>query len=319
MSNACFDALPIAHLVIDNLGFLAAANSKARSTFSVAPMDIGKPLQDLEVSYRPLELRSLIEQAQTTGDTVLVNRVQRFANTGRSQTFDVFVTPLMFPSNNYAGCTIQFHDVSDLCRLQDQLVGLNQQLQTANEELQAAHEELETTNEELQSTNEELHTTNEELQSTNEELETMNEELHSSNSELEFTNAEQRQLTAAASQNNAFLEAILGSMQSALMAVNDHDQVIVWSQRCTELWGLRKNEAIGKRLEGLDIGLPTERLSAALKAFRDNGDTSVVSVDALDKTGKPLGCVVRLTPLTFDSQHAIILVIDTRSPVHDKR
>ena len=37
--------------------------SKARLVFSLSPKDVGRPLQDLEISYRPIELRSLIEQA----------------------------------------------------------------------------------------------------------------------------------------------------------------------------------------------------------------------------------------------------------------
>ena len=48
---------------VDSNDVLAFANARARVLFSIHPKDIGRPLQDLEISYRPVELRSLIEQA----------------------------------------------------------------------------------------------------------------------------------------------------------------------------------------------------------------------------------------------------------------
>src|SRR4051812_33581492 len=54
---------PVAHVVIDRFGILAAANHRADALFGVGPRDIGRPFQDLELSYRPLELRSHIEQS----------------------------------------------------------------------------------------------------------------------------------------------------------------------------------------------------------------------------------------------------------------
>ena len=42
---------------------LLCANDRARAEFNLSVQDLGRPLQDLEISYRPLELRSLIEQS----------------------------------------------------------------------------------------------------------------------------------------------------------------------------------------------------------------------------------------------------------------
>jgi PAS domain-containing protein len=57
---AAFDASPHAQFVIDSNGFLALFNERARSLFGLAPSDLGKPIQDLDLSYRPVELRSRI-------------------------------------------------------------------------------------------------------------------------------------------------------------------------------------------------------------------------------------------------------------------
>ncbi|HEY9871239.1 MAG TPA: CheR family methyltransferase, partial [Candidatus Obscuribacterales bacterium] len=61
--EAAFDALNCAQVVIDEQGHLALANECARNYFGLVAKDQGRPLQDLEISYRPVELRSLIERA----------------------------------------------------------------------------------------------------------------------------------------------------------------------------------------------------------------------------------------------------------------
>lgn len=313
-----FDSIAVAQIVVDSAGRIAAANARARSTFSLLPHDLGKPLQDIELSYRPVELRSVIERASGGTETILINRVQRFAGNGRTQMFDVFVTPLFCSDNSLAGCSVQFHDVTELCALQDEMIELNEQLQTANEELQAAHEELETTNEELQSTNEELQTTNEELQSANEELETMNEELQSSNSELESINTEQYALTEHAGDTNSFLQSILGSLHAALLVLNGDNRVLIWSQRCAELWGLRNAEVTGKHLQELDVGFPARETIAAISALREGNLPEItLSADALTRTGKSLPVSVRLSPLKLLSENATLVLVEPKERALD--
>ena len=60
-----FEQAPRAELVVDLGGSVQAVNHTARAMFGLRSRDVGRPLKDLEVSYRPVELRSLIEQAQT--------------------------------------------------------------------------------------------------------------------------------------------------------------------------------------------------------------------------------------------------------------
>src|SRR5205823_7476769 len=61
---------PVARIVVDADGVLALANQRARTFFSLARTDRGRPLEDLEIAYRPLELRSLIEQAYAERRTI---------------------------------------------------------------------------------------------------------------------------------------------------------------------------------------------------------------------------------------------------------
>ena len=189
LRDAAFDAADRAMLVVDVDGTVQSVNAAARSLFGIAPMHLGRPLQDLEMSYKPLELRSVIEEAYRELHPVErrgVEWVQRDVVTG---VFDVLVTPLLDrPSGSVCGVSVAFDDVTRYRRLEAELHRSTVELQTAYEELQSTNEELETMNEELQSTNEELQATNEELQSTNEELETMNEELQSTNDEFQVVN-----------------------------------------------------------------------------------------------------------------------------------
>jgi two-component system CheB/CheR fusion protein len=129
------------------------------------------------------------------------------------QWWDVRISPLR-GADSPLGVTLHYVDVTRYHQLTEELTQAHSELQEAYEELQSSSEELETTNEELQSAIEELETTNEELHSTNEELETMNEELQSTNEELQTVNDELRERTGEVGEVNAFLESVLGGLQT---------------------------------------------------------------------------------------------------------
>ena len=201
--EASFDAGTLPQMVVDANGFIILANQQARALFGITPRDFGRPLQDLEISYRPSELRSLIEQAYAERRAVIRKEVEWVLASGDVRYLEIQAHPLVTNSGTLSGVSITFTDVTRYRALQVELLRARQELETAYEELQSTVEELETTNEELQSTNEELETLNEELQSTNEELETMNEELQSTNEELETINEELRVRTTELNQINA--------------------------------------------------------------------------------------------------------------------
>src|SRR5262249_5381357 len=55
-----FEADPVAQLVVDRSGYLILANERAREWFGIALRDVGRLFRDLDISFRPVELRSLI-------------------------------------------------------------------------------------------------------------------------------------------------------------------------------------------------------------------------------------------------------------------
>ncbi|HEY2337672.1 MAG TPA: CheR family methyltransferase [Burkholderiales bacterium] len=289
---------PVARIVVDENGVLALANQRARVLFKLDTGDVGRLLQDLEISYRPAELRSLIEKAYAEHRPIAQTNVERRLEDGSAQVLDILVAPVFDDKGAALGVSITFLDVSYVQELKDELRRSREDLQTTNEELQSSNEELETTNEELQSSNEELETTNEELQSTNEELETMNEELQSTNEELQTLNEQLRQRTDEAGRLSAFLESVLAGLGAGAAVLDANYNVLVWNHRAEDLWGMRADEVRGKSFLALDIGLPVGELRPLIRAGLAGDDAPTeLTLPAVNRRGKHIQCRVGCTPL----------------------
>ena len=296
LREAAFDIAGAAQIVIDHDRAMIMANDAARRLFGLGLADFGRPLQDLELSYRPIELRSHLDSLDRDLRPSEIKAIHWRAG-DVERIFDVRLTPLT--SDGVAmGTSITYIDVTEAHRLQEQLTGSKRELEQAYEELQSTVEELETTNEELQSTNEELETTNEELQSTNEELETMNEELQSSNEELETMNEELRHRTEEVNDVNAFLETILTTIGVAVAVLDRNQRVQIWNGQARELWGLTAADAEDEHLMSLDFGLPVDKLRQQIRevlAGRSQREETVV--EATNRRGKMFQCRVTFLPL----------------------
>jgi two-component system CheB/CheR fusion protein len=312
LREAAFNAVPVAQIVVDFSGNLMMANQLARAAFGISSQELGRPLQDLEISYRPLELRSRIEQVYHERQPLLIRDVRRPLPEDQTQFLDVQLIPLRTNGSDLIGISITFTDVTRYHDLQTEVQRSNQDLETANEELQSSNEELETTNEELQSTNEELETTNEELQSTNEELETMNEELQSTNEELQTINDELRQRTEEANQASAYLSSILASIKAGVVVLDRHFNVLTWNQETEDFWGLRTNEVEGQSFWSLDIGLPVDKLREAIRACLNGEDRVEIVLDTINRRGQSFTCRVTCTPLigADEARQGVILLME---------
>ncbi len=311
-----FELGPVAQILLDVGGILVGANQHARTLFGLTAREIGRPVQDLELSYRPLELRSRLDTVYADRHAVWVRGVE-WRMGSEIAWFDVHFHPVTSGAGALEATSVSFVDVTSQRRLQDELHRSKADLESAYEELQSAVEELETTNEELQSTNEELETTNEELQSTNEELETTNEELQSTNEELETTNDELRQRTGDLDEVNGFLESILTSLDSAVVVVDRDVTIQVWNRHAHDLWGLRFDEVVGQHLMNLDIGLPLEHLRQPVRScLAGEEEKQVLVVAAVNRRGRAIDCEVRVTPLLRGDGHdgdaivGVILLMD---------
>jgi two-component system, chemotaxis family, CheB/CheR fusion protein len=283
--ESAIDAAPVAQIAVDAQGALVLANDRARSLLGLSVNDLGRPLKDLEVSYRPVDLRSNIELARDDRRTITLTEVTMPGVSGALRELEVHIAPL-YGDEQILGATVTYADITAQRRLQTGLESSKHELEVAYEELQATVEELETTNEELQSTNEELETTNEEL----------------------------RERTLELNEVNAFLETILTSMGVGVVVLDRDLTVQVWNAQSTELWGLRREEAEGENVLGLDVGLPADLLKAPLRAMLDGGEKrSEVVVQATNRRGRAIECRIVMLPVHLDGHGvtgAILLVED---------
>jgi two-component system, chemotaxis family, CheB/CheR fusion protein len=303
--NAALEANPGAQIVVDAAGYLMMANSRARALFDLRTDDVGRPFQDLEISYRPLELRSKIQQVYLERRPSQIYEVEWPTPSGEVAHLEVQLLPLVDGNQALLGASISFADVTRSRRYKEELEQANQGLEDAYAEVQSTVEELETTNEELQSTVEELETTNE-------ELETMNEEMQSTNDELQTINDELAQRTAELHQLTEFLESIWAGLGGAVAVLDPDLKVLVWNHGIEDLWGVREEEVQGKHFLDLDIGLPVDQVQPTLRQAMsgDNGSQSTV-VQAINRRGKTVTCRVTCSPLIGNDKavRGVIVVV----------
>jgi len=299
------EGTPSPQIVVDSLGVLVSINQAARELFDVPQSDTGRALRDLEVSYKPIDLRTPIDRVVRERRPTSVQGIELKRGDGTPATFDLHVVPLIDEDGSVVGTTISLFDVSAQIQLRTDLVRMRQ-------ELQSNKEELETTNEELQSTVEELETTNEELQSTNEELETLNEELESTNSELNSINSDLAMRRGEVERLNTLLLAITGNIELGAAVLDRTGRVQVWNERAADLWGVRSDEVVGHSFFELDIGLPAEQLRKLIQAGTGGATRhDELVVVATTRKGRQIRCRVMAHTLGDGEQPSgVVLVME---------
>ncbi len=300
LREAAFDIDPTAEIVLDATGVVVLINDRARGLFGLTPEDVGRPLRDLAISYRPTDLRVAIDEATADRRAITRRDLAWPAASGEARILDMHVVPLFGADRSLLGTKVTFIDVTLHKRLQKDLEESKQALERAYEDLQSSNEELETSNEELQSSNEELETMNEELQSTNEELETINTELRERTDELNDA--------------NSFLGSILSGLRAGVAVVDRDMKVLVWNERATDLWGLREEEAQGHNFLNLDIGLPVAHLRQPIRAcLAGESRVQQLILDATNRRGRTIRCRITCTPLDTaggGAHRGVILVME---------
>lgn len=268
LRELAFRASPVAQIVVTGEDTVAMVNQQAETVFGLSARDIGRLLRDLEVSYRPVELRAFLEQAKVERRPARIPEVKWQRPGLDTVWFEIHLNPLVDGENGLLGVSIAFFDVTATRALLDKVVQTNRQLEAAYEELQSTNEELETMNEELQSTNDELHTINDTL----------------------------RERSGQLDDAKNFLDALINAVRLGLVVVDREMRVVVWNRGCEDLWGLRAEETTGRKLTTLDFGLPMDDVRPLIgNAFVDPDSSGETVVNAVNRRGRPTRVRVRCT------------------------
>ena len=308
------EVLPSAVLVVDMTDTVVTWNTAAERLFDIpAGGAMGRKFRDLDISYRVEGLRARVEEVKSQHTTTRIEDAVFSRRNGDLVQADIWIIPVM-EGLRPLGVAVSATEATEYVRLREQMSRIAEQHATAIEELQSTNEELETTIEELQSTNEELETTNEELQSTNEELETTNEELQSTNEELETTveelqvtntelgalNSELESRTAELNRLDREHRSLLDSFEPGVVVFDPAGTVVTWNHAAERLWGLRREQAIGRDFFTLPIDTAAIR-GPFQRVLETGGALEAGSVSYTLPGGETRRALLRLSPLRHGS------------------
>ena len=305
--EAAFQMTTTAQSVLDINGQLAMSNKRTRALFHLSTRDIGRPLQDLEVFYRPVELKSRIEQTLTKRRAVSI-KAAPWISGSKTVYLDTLIVPLQ-ENGETLGVSISFTDGTRCWQLSEELRSANEELETTNEELQSTVQELETTNEELQSINEELRSINDESQSVNDEMKSVNDELRIVNLEV---NRRSDELNLV----NAYMESILASLRGGVIVLDADLKVQTWDTQSSKLWGRRPDEVQNLPFGSLDIGLPVMALMPLIhNCLAGTAANQELTLETRNQRGQLFTCKVIVTPLfgVEKTIRGVILLIEKQS------
>ena len=140
-------------------------------------------------------------------------------------------------------------------------------------------------------------------------METINEELQSTNNELQSVNEEVRLRTEEYNRANNFLNAILLSLRGAIIVIDRESNVLAWSAKSEEMWGLRADEVQNKPLFNLDFGLPLEQIREPINNCLNHDQTQQdFVISAVNRRGKTFDCRLSIDALWNINQEKFLLL-----------
>lgn len=126
-------------------------------------------------------------------------------------------------------------------------------------------------------------------------------------------NDELQERTTELNEVNAFLDAVLGSLEAGVVVLNEELEVEAWNRGARELWGLASDETVGRHFLNLDIGLPVEQLRNPIRAAlnQEDGNPDHVQLAAVNRRGRQVDVLVSLMPLrgSGGNNHGVIVMM----------
>jgi two-component system CheB/CheR fusion protein len=97
-------------LVVDDAGAVALANLPARHLLGVGEADLGRPFQDLPISYRPMELRGPIDEVFRQRRSIRLDDQEYRLNQAEVMRLTIDIRPLPRPDGSVHAVLLIFTD-----------------------------------------------------------------------------------------------------------------------------------------------------------------------------------------------------------------
>jgi two-component system CheB/CheR fusion protein len=156
-----------------------------------------------------------------------------------------------------------------------------------------------------------LEATNDELRAGIAHIEEVEERLASANVELEAVSEELDARTSDVERVNAFLASVVDAVGRAVVVVDVDQRVRAFSREAARLWGQPGDQAIGRALPKLDLGLPGEVIARQVRGVLAGDRPQPVEVRR-DSDGADPPALITCTPLHDDDGQVqgAVLVLD---------
>ncbi len=113
------------------------------------------------------------------------------------------------------------------------------------------------------------------------------------------------------------MESVLAGLRVGVAVVDGELRVLAWNSRASDLWGVREEEALGRALAELDIGLPVGPLEPLVRDQLRRADGSrTVRLRAVNRRGHTIDVDVTSSPLRTAGGRppGVILLMDVVLP-----
>ncbi len=300
--ESALDASPDALLVLDTRGVVVVASERARARFAIGPNDIGRPLRELEIAHRPVDLGPLIERAYAERRSTTVKDVRHSTASGEAY-IDVRIVPL-YDAAATLGVVIWFVDATTYRRLQAEVNALTSELDTALWTPEPIGDEVDAVSE--------LPSRLAELEILQAELRSASAQLHSTHRDLKTRSDALKARAADLVGEAAFLNSVLCSFRPGVVVVDSNLVVKLWNRRAEKLWDLRSHEAVGSHLSKLSLRLPIESVTGAIRSCLAGESEYIENVVPLvTRRGRTIRCRITCTPLVLPNEGTgAVLVIE---------
>ena len=108
-----------------------------------------------------------------------------------------------------------------------------------------------------------------------------------------------------------FTDALLSSVEQAVIVVDSELRITKWSRAASELWGLREEEVEDQHLLNLDIGVRVGELREPIRRVLAGSEQEPVRLEGHNRRGQAVRCEVGFTQLRshLDELQGVILVM----------